>query len=385
MKIATYNIQNIFHRHVDLINKNQESKSGLWTEEFENLLRQDKHTEGNYERMRELTDLLDFNRAVHEPYVSMKNFKGNLHVKQVIETMDVKATNLTDWNGWARIKTVPIARNSIINKSKVVEDVDADILILQQVEDRDSLTEFNELLSMENQKVKYQEIVHLAGNDSKGLGMGILLKTGYCIRAMRSYSSERDINGNPLFDTDLQQYKIETLDGGILFILCVQLVEETRSKEKLDTRQKRQAIKVAGIYQKLWSEGHQNILIVGTFNAPSYSDSISPIMQMDVMDIARHESFEVIPDTGDDAGYFRMGAYRKGVNIEQKDYLIISPALQKQVSNCGMNRKAMWPLKKPEWVTYDSVENERDSASDHPLLWAEFTIEDSRCIFKKSA
>lgn len=385
MKIVTYNIQNLFHRHVDLISKNQESKSGLWTEELENLLRQDKHTERDYERMRELTDLLNFNRAVHEPYVSMKNFKGNLHVKQIIETMDIKASNLTDWNGWVQIKSAPIARNSIINKLKVIEEADADILILQQVEDRDSLTEFNELLFMDNQKAKYQEIIHLAGNDSKGLGMGILLKTGYCIRTMRSFSGERDIDGNPLFDADLQQYKIETPDGGILFILCGQLAEETLSKEKSDTKRRGQAEKVAEIYQELRSQGHQNILIVGTFNAPSYSDSIYPIMQMDVMDIARHESFEVIPDTGDDAGYFRMGAYRKGVNIKQKDYLLIPPALQKYVSNCGMNRMAMWPLKKPEWVTYGSVENERDSASDHPLLWVELTMEDSMRLLKRSA
>jgi hypothetical protein len=89
--------------------------------------------------------------------------------------------------------------------------------------------------------------------------------------------------------------------------------------------------------------------MAGTLNAPSYSysDSISPIMDTGVLDIVKHNSFDVIPDSGNDATYYRMGAYRMGVNIKQKDFLMVSPTLFDKIKLCGMNRKAMWSLKKP--------------------------------------
>ncbi len=385
MKIASYNIQNLFHRNIDLILKNQRKKKKIWISEFERLRLSENRSERDYLRMRELSELLGLQNTTYEPYISMKNLEGNLHVKSITETMDTKASSMTNWNGWIKLKSFPIGRDSIINKAKVILEANADILVLQEVESRDSLIEFNNVYLNPNQESIYEEIIQLEGNDTTGLGMGILLKAGYRVKAIRSFSSERDVDSSLLFDNDLQLYKVETPNYGKLFILCIQLVAETRSKEKSDAKRKRQSAKVAEVYQELQSGGHDNILIVGTFNAPSYSDSISPIIQTDVMDIVKHESFEVVPDTGDDAGYFRMGAYRKGVNIKQKDYFLISPTLLEQVSNSGMNRKAVWPLTKPEWLTYDLMQSESDAASDHPLLWANLLFKDSVRLVRKSA
>jgi hypothetical protein len=50
-----------------------------------------------------------------------------------------------------------------------------------------------------------------------------------------------------------------------------------------------------------------------------------------------------------------------------------------------MNRKAVWPLKKPDWVTYDSLQNEKDAASEHPLLWVKIEMGKSVCLHKLSA
>ncbi len=381
MKIATFNIQNLFHRHTEMVELEYEIKSEIWKEEFEILMLKAERTEENYIRMRELANLLGFHSASYEPYLSMLNFDGSLHVKSSMKVMETRASYMTDWNGWTKLKSVPISKNSIINKAKVINEVNPDIILVQQVENRESLIQFHNSFFKENQSSNYEEIMHLQGNDGKGLGMGILLKKGYHLKSLKSFSNERDTDGSLLFNTDFQQYKIKNQENKTLYLLCCQLAGGNIS----DTIRKKQAKKVAEVYTDLLSKGIENIIIAGTLNAPSYADCISPIMESGVSDVVKHQSFDVMADSGKDAGYYRMGAYRMGVNIKQKDYLLVSPILYDKINACGMNRKGMWPLNKPEWETYETVEKEKDAASDHPLLWADFKLEDSIRLYKKSA
>jgi len=381
MKIATFNIQNIFHRHSDLVEMEHEKKSEIWREEFEALLFRENRSARDFIRMRELANLLGFHKAPFQEQLSMQNIDGNLHIKSHGKVMETKATYLTDWNGWTKLKSVPISKKAIKNKAKVIIDVNPDIILLQQVENRQSLIQFHDVFFNGNENSSYNEIMHLQGNDGIGLGMGILLKRGYRIKSIKSYSNEKDTIGNMLFNSDFQQYKIKTPKNGTVVLLSCQLADENASNDL----RKRQAEKVSEVYTNLMLKGYKNIIVVGTLNAPSYSDSISPIIESGILDIIKHSSFSVMSDSGTDASYFRMGAYRMGVNIMQKDYLLASPNLYKNLKKCGMNRKGMWPLKKPEWATYDTLENEKDAASEHPLLWAEFKLEDSIQLYKKSA
>ncbi|MRI00270.1 hypothetical protein GH721_06925 [Kriegella sp. EG-1] len=324
---------------------------------------------------------MKFDRPTYEPYLSMANIDGNLQVKPSLKVMETKATYMTDWNGWTKLNTVPISKDSIKNKAKVILDVDPDIILLQQVENRKSLIQFHEIFFKKNRESGYEEIMHLQGNDGKGLGMGILLKRGYHIKSIKSFANERDENGNLLFDNGFLQYKIKTPQNKTLFLLCCQLADNGVS----EPHRKQQVMKIAQTYTDLRSKGHQHIIVAGTLNTPSYSDSISAIFESDIMDVVKHNSFKVLSDSGEDAGYYRMGAYRMGVNIKQKDYLLVSPAFYDKIDECGMNRKAMWPLKKPEWETYNTIEKENDAASNHPLLWAKFSLEDSLRLYRKSA
>ncbi len=79
-------------------------------------------------------------------------------------------------------------------------------------------------------------------------------------------------------------------------------------------------------------------------------------------------------DKGDDANYFRLGAYRMGVNIKQNYYMLFSPALFNRMTDSGLNRKAMWPKKRPQWSIYKSVTNKNMVASEHPLAWGKIDL-----------
>jgi endonuclease/exonuclease/phosphatase family metal-dependent hydrolase len=381
MKIATFNIQNLFHRDTNLLKANKEIKSSVWREEFEALYSKKQRLTSDYIRMRELAKLLGFSKPSYEPYLSMQNIEGSLLIKSSMEVMETKASYFTDWNGWTKLKSIPIPKKAISNKAKVILEVNPDIILLQEVENRQSLNQFNESFFGDNQNTPYTEIMHLQGNDCKNIGMGILLKKGYRIQSVISFSNERDEKGVLLFQKDFIRFKIKTPENEILYLFGCQFIDENES----DALRKRQAEKVAKVYRNLLSKGVENIIIMGTLNAPSYSDSISPLMNLGLKDIVSHTSFSVASDSGKDAGYFRMGAYQMGVNIKQKDYLLVSPSLFERISKSGMNRKALWPLKKPEWDIYESVKNEKDAASDHPLLWADLKLKNMIKVHKLSA
>ena len=144
--------------------------------------------------------------------------------------------------------------------------------------------------------------------------------------------------------------------------------------------------KIAAIYEELRTSGHENIIILGNLNAPCYSKSLSPLLQGAALnDIVKHDSFETDLDLGNHSGYYRMGGYSKGVNIKQRDYLLLSPFLFGKVDLSGLNRKAVWPSKMPKWPIYESLKNELDAASDHPLIWAEFKMENSIRLYQRRA
>lgn len=79
-------------------------------------------------------------------------------------------------------------------------------------------------------------------------------------------------------------------------------------------------------------------------------------------------------DKGRDAEYYRLGAYKMGVNIKQRDYLMLSDGLFDGVEKCGLVRKGMWFKERPQWEMLGSIKSERDAASEHPLLWCQIPI-----------
>jgi len=372
MKIATYNIQNIFHRDVNLVKRFIDENKELWTEEFENLLIKGIRCDRDYSRMRILSNFLGFEKTQDEPLLTMKHKMGHLHIKKTTDSTQYKATYLTNWNGWIKLNSKPINDTAIKHKAKVINEVDPDILILQEVEDRASLIEFNKYFLLDQNKVKYRHIIYLETNDVFGRGIGILTKEGYRISSIKTHVNDLDSNGTPLFDMDLQEYEIKTFSGESVNILSAYLTDDLSGVEESNMKRKVQSQKIAEVYRNLQTSKNLAALM-GTLNAPSYSDSISPLIkETDLKDITKHKSFEVDLDKGRGSNYFRMGAYKMGVNIRQKDYFMLCTKLFKAVKKSGLCRKGVWFKKQPQWDMLKTIKNENHAASEHPLVWAGF-------------
>tara|TARA_R110000823_G_scaffold74950_3_gene171494 strand:+ start:3256 stop:4305 length:1050 start_codon:yes stop_codon:yes gene_type:complete len=346
-----------------------------WVQELDDLLKKNHRQGSNAERIQELSFLLGFDKTYHQPYAVLRRRAGYLFLKGKNYSNELAANEITDWNGWVSLQTVPIKTLAIKNKAKVIADIDPDILLLQEIEDRTSLEEFNQEFLPEMGCSSFDEIFVVQGNDKRGLEMAIMTKNGYRLGSIRSHIYDHLENGNSLFKKDLLEYEVTTPSGTKCQLISAYFQERTADIDKTDCIRKAQAKKVAELYQGLQEEGQRNIAIAGTLNDVPYSDCLTPLLRgTDLRDITKHPTFNVDIDKGKDASYFRLGAYRMGVNIKQKDYLLLSPEFFDKTKVGGLNRKAIWPLKKPMWSVYSTVQNKSQEASGHPALWADIKI-----------
>lgn len=366
MKIATFNIQNLFHRDKSLVEKPFGKCLTDWMQELDTLMRKSSNTLTEQERIRDLSFLLGFEKVAPRPYAVLRRKAGFLYMKGIHHSTETRAGHLTDWNGWIEVQTKPISPTATDNKAKVIADINADILLLQEVEGRASLEEFNREILPKFGCEPYDHSFVIQTNDMKGLEIAILLREGYTLETIKTHL----IGGYSDLFLNLVEYEIITPSSEKIYVLATYLANQTDDIKIANTIRKSQVENIAKVYKNLLAQGKTKVIIAGSFNAPSYCDSLAPLFQnTDAKDITKHFSFEVATDEGDDATYFRLGAYKMGVNIKQKDYLLFSPSLFERMQDSGLNRKAMWPKKKPQWSTYKKLTSKSNAASDHPLVW----------------
>lgn len=368
MKIASLNIENIFHRDTNLVKRTMSDSLVAWMKELEHLMCKDSRSEDDFTRMRELTLLLGFHKSALDPYVVMRLKAGGLYLRKRNAATEFKATQLSNWNGWVKLNSRPIHEDAVRNKARLVCEVNPDILVLQEVEDRQSLVEFNEHYLPEGGR--FSEVYVIPGNDQENRHLGIMTRNGYRVNSIESYANIPANGGGKLFDKDLHKYEIKTPSGGNLWILSAHLVDSGEDKNINEERRREQVTKIAEVYNELREQGKRKILVAGALNAISYCDSLSPLLrETDLQDIKKHQAFSVDTDAGKDAKYYSLGAYKMGVNLKQKDYFLLSPELLKQMHRGGLNRKAVWPENKSQWRVFKTLKSERQQASTHPLLW----------------
>jgi len=370
MKIATWNIENLYHRDKGLIRATLSKCVSDWIVELDSLLPRMQKSENEISRIRELTFLLGFEKINIHPYGVLRKRQGELFLKQRGFAQEMKASKLTDWNGWIALHTIAIDHKSILNKARLISEIDPDILILQEVEDKASLMEFNRELFQEFKITPFDQVMVMEGNDGRGLSMGVMTKNGFRLDTVKSHAINNTALPDNLFDIDCQEYVVVTPEGERVYILCNHFSPEDESRRRL------QATKVAAIYDKMLIEGKELILICGTLNDLSYSNCLYPILrETDLEDVSKHVKCKIDKDKGRGAGYFSLGGYRMGVNIKQKDYMLLSYEMNRRVISCGLNRKAMWPERNMKWEVYPTVKTRGHAASSHPLIWAKLDME----------
>jgi endonuclease/exonuclease/phosphatase family metal-dependent hydrolase len=189
---------------------------------------------------------------------------------------------------------------------------------------------------------------------------------------MRSHVDDTDSHGI-VFSRDCPEYVIEG-PGGLRVVV---LVNHLKSKgfgnqRDNDARRRRQAVRVAQIYQALRSAGEQHVAVIGDFNDTPTSTPLAPVLtKTDLRDITTSDRFE---RDG------RPGTFGNATNSEKIDYVLLCPGLFALVTAGAIFRKGAWGGKYGTlWEHYPDITTKAEAASDHAAIWADIDIEgDSR-------
>jgi endonuclease/exonuclease/phosphatase family metal-dependent hydrolase len=132
-------------------------------------------------------------------------------------------------------------------------------------------------------------------------------------------------------------------------------------------KRKRQATRVAKIYENLVAAGEANVVVLGDFNDTPDSDALAPLLaDTDLQDITTHPNF-----TSDG----RAGTFRNGIAANKIDYLLLSPPLYAKVTGGSIFRMGVWGGKNGTlFPHYATITREVEAASDHAAIYADITL-----------
>lgn len=383
MKIATFNVENMFRRAVVL-------NQGSWDEgkpvleaysALTQVLEQPAYSDADKAKILELLEklgLLSFeeNGGVKKAkfsesngWVWLRRSRGSLISKHRDGTVEVVAEGRGEWIGWLDLKREEVNEQATRNTAAVIADLDPDILAVVEAEDRPALARFNENVLKLNQGEDkcFAHAMLIDGNDERGIDVGLFAKKGFPVVGMRSHVDDPGPNGSPVFSRDCAEYEFE-VDGDKLLLMVSHLKSKGFGKASTsNARREEQAKRIAEIYAERRKEGWENIVIAGDFNDTPDSGPLSPLLQKtDLKDASQLQGW---------AWGEREGTYGSGEK-DKIDYLLLSPALQPRVKAGGVNRKGLWhgPRTQNPWEMLPTLTKEVEAASDHAAVWVELDL-----------
>jgi endonuclease/exonuclease/phosphatase family metal-dependent hydrolase len=376
MKIAAYNVENLFNRprvfdpeHSAVATKIIEAAS-----ELGKLFERDEYPASVKARMLVLMEKLGLLKTDESEFVWLRRIRGGLIKRPRGGRPEIIANGRGDWIGWLEHKTNEVNEIAIQNTGRVIRDVAADVLAVVEAENRITLKKFSEsVLAHVNKEadtnIEYAEVMLIDGNDDRGIDVGVMTRSGYHVQSLVSHIHDVDSAGRTIFSRDCPVYEVETPKGNTLYVLP----NHFKSKFGGNTpegqaRRMSQANRVAEIYAELKAQGAKYIAVLGDLNDTPDSEALAPLLGgTDLKDVSLHSDF----DTGTFAG---KGTFGLGRDNQKIDYLLLSPALFAQVQACGLFRMGAFPGASKRWPVYPTLTSEIHAASDHHLIWAEANI-----------
>lgn len=376
MRIASYNVENMFRRPVAFDPHDWDKGRPVLEAyaELQHLFEKLVYSETDKKRILELLDTLRLRKSDRSEWAALRKPRGHLLARHRDGSVEVIADGRGDWIGWLELVREAVDEVGTHNTAAVIRDVDADALAVVEAEDRPALQRFNlDVLRLDpddewgdSWAKGYTHVMLIDGNDERGIDVGLLTRDEYPIERMRSHVDDGRWD-QPIFSRDCAEYELAVPAGPSLLLMVNHFKSKGYGERgESDARRKRQAERVAEIYAQRRSEGWERIVVSGDLNDTPQSAPLAPLLaETDLRDASEHASF----DFGE-----RRGTYATG--NDKIDYLLLSPELLSAVSAGGVNRKGVWrgPRVRDPWEMLPTLTKETEAASDHAAIWVDLDI-----------
>lgn len=372
MRLATYNVENLFERaKVMNLPDWRDGRDALQAyAAFNAAAGQEVYAEADYAAMEAALATLGLGAADESAVARLRQNRGMPLRARRQGRLQFIAGGRADWIGWAELKTEPVDAVAIDNTGRVIGLLAADVLAVVEAESRPSLLRFNEQVLDRVSAPRFGAVMLVDGNDARGIDVGLMARPGHPIRSVVSHVDDPDARGEPLFSRDCPEYEVGLPSGGSLWVLVNHLKSQGYgSKAANDARRRAQAARVREIYEARLAAGARLVAVVGDLNNPPDAPPLAPLLGCGgPRDIQDHPRFRRDPQG-------RTGTWKNGTARDRLDYLLMSPELWDAVRDGGLERRGVWGgVNGTLFPHLPTITREEEAASDHAALWAEFDL-----------
>lgn len=365
MRIASYNVENLFNR-ARVLDQASWSAGRPALEAYEKLselLEEPAYPDEIKAGILRLLDRLDLLHSDSARFARLRQNRGRLLKRRRSGEVEIVAGGRGDWIGWVELTTDRVDELAILNTARVIKDVAADIVGVIEAENRVALKRFTDAGLFG----AYPHVMVVDGNDERGINVGVLSTADYPLIGQRSHVDDTDAEGR-IFSRDCPEYHFRTPAGRRLVVLVNHLKSKGYGgKLASDATRRRQAQRIADVYRELVADGMPDVAVVGDLNDTPDSSPLAPLLQeTDLRDISSHPAF-------DDGG--RPGTYSYCTARNKIDYVLLSPSLFARATGGGILRKGVWGGKRGTlWPIYDTMTKEVHAGSDHAAIYADLDL-----------
>lgn len=381
MRIASFNVENLFERAAALNHDQWTSASGenpsRWAagretlelySKLNSLLRKHIYTPADKAKIIEYLARLGLEKSDESKLVLLRRNRGALVKRPRGGSMEVVATGRDDWIGWLELKREAVDEIATQNTARVLKEIDADIVVVVEAEHRTSLRRFNEQVLEGVGGRPYDHVMLIDGNDERGIDVGLMTRSTALIESLRSHVDDRE-GAELIFSRDCPEFELRLTSGERMVVLANHLKSKGYgTPAQSNAKRAAQARRVREIYDRLRGEGIDHVLIAGDFNDTPDSAPLAPLLggSSDLKDISAHGAFN-------DGG--RPGTYANGTKGSKIDYILLSPALFERMSSGGIDRRGVWGGKNGTlWPHFPEITKASEAASDHAAIWADLDL-----------
>ncbi|MBR8641567.1 endonuclease/exonuclease/phosphatase family protein [Streptomyces tuirus] len=365
IRIATFNTENLFRRPKVFRLPSDKQRREILDDYAELVSLLEKKTYDDITKAR-IAELLKKHR-VHDSRKDRPFFVNETRGKDTLFDTTGSGENIKftivakgrpAWTGWVELVRDDLDWEVVHNTGRVIAEIDADILLTVEVEDRTTLRRFNEqVLGADLKKTPYPYDMVIDGNDPRGIDVGILSR--HPITSMRShvFDPDPDRPDKYLFSRDCPEYEIQ-IGGPPLWLLGNHLKSQSDDNPELRIAQAR---RVASIYQAAL-ERSPHVIVAGDLNDEPSSEAIRALLGTGLRDVMSHPGYRGTP-----------GTHGTGKTESQKlDYLMLPPPLWDQVQHVEVERRGVWA---PSTIkSFDSVTSKWNRASDHAAVYVDLDL-----------
>ena len=376
MRIATFNLENLFRRAKVLNLRDSEKTTKLLDKirQLASLLDEPAYTAPLRAEVFNLSAELREYIDIRKDFGTLGSWRKDTHTERTGFRVSRQAKGRSSWSGQIVFRFEDFSDQQRMNTALVVNSVNADIFCAIEVEGMEALRVFNRSVAA----TSYSEYIAIdSPNDPRGIDIGCL--TRYHISSLITHVFDF-VPGTKrrIFSRDCLELAIDRDEDTRIHVLCNHFKSQMGAADESAAKRLEQARAVAAILDR-YDLAKQYVVVMGDLNEDISSTfgSLHPLLQKNglhpVVDPA-------LPMNQRYTHYYEdAGAGRP--KLTQLDYIFVSEALRHRITGYGFERRGIHGIdavaarEGAEPITpFPTVTGPDLSASDHAALWVDLDL-----------